>query len=144
MNENSFSLSYARQVLGINSYLCPEKIFKKRSLKKGSNSSLVVLFEPLKEEDRTLLKRILGSIQIFKPSILEVKEDKEEFFKNLALYMKNLKTPVIVFKDKNLKLKSPFLLAPALKFLRGNEKDSKEKKLKLWQLLQTWKKGDFK
>ena len=146
MNKSLFLNHYVREVLGVSSYLCPERVFKKRALSSSSNSCLVVVFEPLKDEDRALLKKILLAIQIFHHSLLEIKEDKEEFFKKIPLEIKNLKCPVLVFKDEilelNLKSSRPFLISPALKHLRGRE--AGELKKRLWEMLKTWKEGDRK
>lgn len=74
--ESSSLRIYASEVLGIKSYLCPEKIYTLRSLRGGLPCRvLAVVFKTLPPSQISRLKKIMNSINVLEYSLLEIKDD---------------------------------------------------------------------
>ncbi|MCY4321670.1 MAG: hypothetical protein OXC37_04640 [Bdellovibrionaceae bacterium] len=153
-----FSARYLREVLGIKSYICPDSIQSLRRLEGGIPCHfLVIVFSPLSLSQKTLLKKIMSSIEIFKYSLIEVKEEKildelfersddfaqficffgaKDFVQTGHLIQQEGQFFSALSKDKS----SSFFQTPySLAELEENSVSVREKKQDLWSQLKLWK-----
>lgn len=159
---SSFAKAYLSEVLGIKTYLCPEQIHSFRSVEGGLPCRvLIVVFKALSSSQRTLLKKIMASIDVFEFSVLEIKKD--EVLNQLLSREENLVDFVCIFggKDlvkeallieqegmflssvqKNSEANKPvsFLQVCSLEELEGSSVEVKNRKKKLWEQLKRWTK----
>ena len=132
-----FKSFYAREVLGIKSYICPPSVHKLRQIEGPWGAFvLAVSLETLLPSQKELLKKIMASIGFFEYSLLQIKEKKllEKLSSVLPAEF------VLVFGSKNRSYKSALFQTPyGLKELEGSSLEVREKKQKLWQDLKQWK-----
>ena len=153
-----FSARYLTEVLGVRSYICPDSIQALRRLKGGLPCRfLVVVFKSLSPSQTILLKKIMSSIEVFKYSVLEVKEEKilDELFEKADYFAQYVcffggkdfvKEGQLVENEGQLKSAfnnnsncSFFQTAYSLEELEENSLSVREKKQKLWSQLKLWK-----
>ena len=152
---------YFAEVLGIKNYLCPESIYKLRSLEGPLPCHfLSVVFQTLPSSQKRLVKKIMASVSILEYSLLEIKntdilrtffsceeqlaehifffggEDMfKEFFSLEGESFSNLSDTKSLFKEKPLS----FLQLFSLEELDGNSPEIINKKKQIWTKLQKWR-----
>ena len=149
---------YLTEVLGVKNYICPASIQALRHLEGGLPCRfLAVVFSRLSSSQKVLLKKILSSIEVFKYSVLEVKEDKilDELFEKTDRFAQFVcifggkdfvqegrlipcKGLIISALNENANC-SFFQSAYSLEELEENSLIVREKKQKLWSQLKIWK-----
>ena len=153
-----FSARYLTEVLGIKSYVCPADIRALRHLEGGLPCRcLVVVFNSFNSSQKALLKKIMSSIEIFKYSVLAVKEEKilEELFEKadqLAQFICFFGGKDFVQEGKLIRSEgrlisalnersscSFFQTACSLEELEGHSVSVRDKKQQLWNQLKIWK-----
>ena len=153
-----FSARYLTEVLGVTSYICPDSIQSLRRLEGELPCHfLVVVFNSLSLSQKTLLKKIMSSIGVFKYSLLEIKEEKilnelferaddfaqficffgaKDFVQEAYLIQKEGQLFSALSKDTNC---SFFQTVYSLADLEENSSSVREKKQQLWDQLKLWK-----
>ena len=153
-----FSARYLTEVLGVKSYICPSAVQALRHLKGGLPCRfLVVVFNNPSLSQKALLKKIMSSIEIFKYSLLEVKEEKvlDELFEKADHFAQFIcffggkdfvqEGWLIQSEGQLLSVLSEnpscsfFQSAYSLEELEENSLTAREKKQKLWSQLKLWK-----
>ena len=137
---SSFNSTYIQEVLGVKNYLCPEDIFHLRALKgRWPSEALVVTAEPLLEQEKELLKKIMHSSGLSNFAVLEIKDKSylESFLKTLS--SKSIAKYTIVFDGDKTTQHEFFLQTYSLKKLIGSSQDINSKKRELWLKLKQWK-----
>ena len=153
---------YLTEVLGVTSYICPPGIQALRHLEGGLPCRfLALVFDSLNSSEKTLLKKIMSSVGVFKYSILEVREEKilDELFEkadHFAQFVCLFGGPDFVQKGRLIQAEgqlvsaldagikcSFFQTAYSLKELSENSTAVHEKKQKLWKRLKLWKSSQF-
>lgn len=133
---------YLREVLGVKNYLCSPSVQKIRSLEGEIPAKvLVISLETLNPEEKQLLQNILSALSLPDYSLLQVKEPSyQNSFISEALQMASF---VLVFNSKEELFcqKKLFQTAYSLKELNEKNSQAQEKKKKLWEELQVWKKA---
>ena len=152
------SAHYLKEVLGVTNYICPSAIHELRHLKGGLPCRfLIIVFNELSPSEKMLLKKIMSSIEVFKYSVLEVKEEKilDELFERADKFSQF----VCIFSGKNFIQEgkliqkegrlisalgdnstcSFFQSAYSLEELEEKSVAVREKKQELWQKLKQWK-----
>ena len=147
MTRNLFKKLYAKEVLGIQSYICPPSIWKLRQIE-GSWGALVlvVVLEPLLPSQKPLLKKIMASIAIFKYSVLQIKESS--LLVDLLDSSNPLAKWIFLFGLKD----SPYPVWPdycfwtpySLKELEASSLEVQSKKQALWQELKKFQQANKK
>ena len=151
-----FSARYLTEVLGVTNYVCPVDIQALRHLEGGlACRFLVVVFNRLGPSQRALLKKIMSSIEVFKYSVLEVREEKilDELLEKTDLFAQF----VCIFGGKDFvqegwlvrKEEQPnrgantkgsfFQSSYSLEELEDNSLAVRGKKQQLWKQLKLWK-----
>ncbi|MCZ0932872.1 MAG: hypothetical protein OXJ52_06960 [Oligoflexia bacterium] len=153
-----FSARYLTEVLGVKSYVCPASVQALRHLEGGLPCRfLVVVFKNLSSSQKALLKKVMSSIEVFKYSVLEVKEEKilDELFEkadHFAQFIcffggKDFVQEGWLFQSKGQLISalsdrtgcSFFQTAYSLEELEDSSLAVRDKKQKLWNQLKLWK-----
>lgn len=134
---------YAREVLGIKNYLCPNSIYDSRRFTGMFPAKvLVIALKELSPSQKLLLKKIMHSINIDEYSLLEIK--KSDILAGLFSKLDSLAKKVLLFagkdffQDSSQKNPSVFQSPYSLQELEETSQQV-QKKQQLWNELKNWK-----
>ena len=152
--------SYLSEVLGVQNYLCLKPIYALRTLQgEPTGPALAVVFKAPSPSQQSLLKKIMASINVFKYSLLEIKDHKvlnqlilngeigadfifffgEEDLVQQKLALRQEKFPPSSDSHKGAlkkSRKSHWELFCPLEDLEGNSIEAKNKKRQVWEQLK--------